>query len=320
MTVAKETASSSTEQENNDELEQITIARALLNYRLKEKMAMSNPNAMISFPMKFQFQNPRPTSPQPRPATSKILPLICQKTAPRSRHAATASASSDHSPIMSPFSSTPESRWARRPKFPAAGAAPYVPIRHMRSSCQGVAPPVTIRNAIPVFSPPPAAVSPQVMRPLPVRVAPPINIRQAVPVYAAAPPVRKDEPIPISKGDLAQTLNAATPLRVDEPVLISKVDPAPAVYAAPPVLIDEPVTVSKVDPSPAENAALPIPVDEPVPISKDDPAASAVKKDETVLVSKDDPAPTSDADKTDTKTENIPAGSETVQRLEQLKI
>ncbi|KAK2433936.1 Double-stranded RNA-binding protein 2 [Trifolium repens] len=302
--LAKETASSSTEPENNDELEQITIARALLNYRLKEKMAMSNPNAMIPFPMKFQFQNPRPTSPQPRPATSKILPLICQKTAHRSRHPATASASGDHNSIMSPLSSTPESRWARRPKFPAAGATPYVPIRHMRSSCQGVAPPVTIRTAIPVFSPPPSAVSPQVMRPPPIRVAPPINIRQAVPVYAA-PAVRKDETVLISK---------------------DKTVPAPAVYAVPPIQVDEPVPSSKVDPAPAENAFR---VDEPVHISKDDPApivyaAPAVQKDEPVPISKDDPVPTIGApdqeDKVDTKTENIPAESENMQMLEQLKI
>ncbi|XP_045827965.1 double-stranded RNA-binding protein 2-like [Trifolium pratense] len=304
--LAKETASSSTEPENNDELEQITIARALLNYRLKEKMAMSNPNAMIPFPMKFQFQNPRPTSPQPRPATSKILPLICQKTAHRNRHPAMASASGDHNSIMSPLSSTPESRWARRPKFPAAGAAPYVPIRHMRSSCQGVAPPVTIRTAIPVFSPPPSAVSSQVMRPPPIRVAPPINIRQAIPVYAA-PAVRKDEPVLISK---------------DKPVPV----PAPAVYAVPSIRVDESVPSSKGDPAPAENAAQ---VDEPVHICKDDPApavyaAAAVRKDGPVPISKDDPVPTIGApdqeDKVDTKTENIPAESANMQMLEQLKI
>lgn len=153
--ITNSTASSSTEPENNDELEQITIARALLNYRLKEKMAMSNPNALIPFPKKFQFQNPRPTNPQPRPATSKILPLICQKTAHRSRHPAMASSSSDHNSNMSPLFSAPENRWMRRPKFPAARAAPYVPIRHMRSPCQGIAPPVTVRTAIPVFSPAP---------------------------------------------------------------------------------------------------------------------------------------------------------------------
>ncbi|KAJ1419978.1 dsRNA-binding protein Drb2a [Sesbania bispinosa] len=57
---------------------------------------------------------------------------------------------------MAPHSSTPESRGIRRPRFPTAGATPYVPIRQMRPPCQGMAPPVTIRTAIPVFSPPPA--------------------------------------------------------------------------------------------------------------------------------------------------------------------
>ncbi|KAJ1409211.1 Double-stranded RNA-binding domain [Sesbania bispinosa] len=275
--LAKETASSSTEPENNDELEQITIARALLNYRLKEKMSMSNPNAPIPFQKKFQIQNPRPTSSQSLPATtSKILPLICQKTPrnkpsfltanenPRSRHPpvaatgdnsmvppqscalesrgtrplkfpAAGAAISDNS-MMPPQSSALESRGTRplkfpvagaptsdnsmmppqscalesramatRPlKFPAAGAAPYVPIRQMRSPCQGIAPAVTVRTVVPVFSapplPPPASVHPVIRAP-PVRVAPPVNIRQAIPVFAA-PPARKDEPAPIQKEDL----------------------------------------------------------------------------------------------------------------------
>ncbi|KAI4334395.1 hypothetical protein L6164_019093 [Bauhinia variegata] len=215
--LAKETASSSSEPENNDELEQITIARALLNYRLKEKMAMTNPNAPIPFPKKFQIQNPRPTSPQPPPATtSKILPLICLKTASRSRSSLTtaieslrsraplAAATSDNS-IVPSQSCAPENRCARPLKFPAAGAAPYVPIRQMRSPCQGIAPPVTIRTSVPVFSAPPrqpapAAVPHQMSRAPPVRVAPPVTIRQAIPVFAA-PPVRKDEPAPVRKED-----------------------------------------------------------------------------------------------------------------------
>ncbi|TKY48530.1 Double-stranded RNA-binding protein 2 [Spatholobus suberectus] len=204
--LAKETASSSTEPENNDELEQITIARALLNYRLKEKMAMSNPNAPIPFHKKFQIQNPRPISSQLPPATSsKILPLICQKTAPRSKPSlATANESprsrhpqaavtSDNS-TMPPQSCALESRGTRPLKFPAVGAAPYVPLRQMRSSCQGIAPAVTIRTVVPVF----AAPTLPVIRAPPVRVAPPVNIRQAVPVYAAPHP-KKDEPAPVLK-------------------------------------------------------------------------------------------------------------------------
>ncbi|KAL9296755.1 hypothetical protein ACSQ67_022651 [Phaseolus vulgaris] len=255
--LAKETARSSTEPENNDELEQITIARALRTYRLKEKISMSNPNAPIPFPKKFQIQNPRPTSPQPPPAaTSKILPLICQKAASRSRHpvaASPAAAVSDNSAMPQLFA-TSDSRRIRRPKFPAAGAAPYVPIRQMRPPCHGMAPPVTIRTAIPVFSPPPptaATLSLPVLRAPPVRVAPPVTIRQAVPVFAA-PPVQIDEPVP-----------SLTSL---EPVTTPK-DDAP--------------TIS----SPSQEEKLPVKIPE-----------------------------------IEIKTEKIPAESETVQRLMQLKI
>ncbi|KAF4356409.1 hypothetical protein F8388_013274 [Cannabis sativa] len=205
--LAKETASSSSEPESSDELEQITIARALLNYRLKEKMA--NPNAPIPFPKKFPVQHTRPTSPQPPPATtSKILPLICQKAA--SRHRPYPSLLND-SHMLQPQALPPESRGCRPLKFPAVGAAPYVPIRQMRTSCHGIAPPVTIRTAVPVFSapplPPPTAISHQVMRAPPVRIVPPVNIRQAVPVFATPPVrnfvplVRKNDPLPIPKED-----------------------------------------------------------------------------------------------------------------------
>ncbi|KAK3408755.1 hypothetical protein EUGRSUZ_J00927, partial [Eucalyptus grandis] len=55
--LSKETASTSSEPENNDELEQITIARALQNYRLKEKVALANsPSGTIPFAKKFQIQ------------------------------------------------------------------------------------------------------------------------------------------------------------------------------------------------------------------------------------------------------------------------
>lgn len=178
--MAKTAASSSSEPENNDELEQITIARALLNYRMKEKAALaSSPSGSIPFTMKFPSQSLRPTSPQSQSApTSKILPLICQRSNPRNlRHPLSCSSSSliESSPL--------ESRVARPHKFPAPGAAPYVPIRPFR-----MAPPVTIRNMIPVFSAPP----PQ------VRMAPPVSVRQAVPVFAA-PPVKEDKDRPYAQ-------------------------------------------------------------------------------------------------------------------------
>lgn len=175
--LAKDTASSSSEPENADELEQITIARALIQYRLKEKM--TNPNAPIPFPRRFPTQATRPTSPQTPATTSKILPLICPKAAPRSRHRPVS-----ESAMASAIRHAMESRAPQ--KFPAAGAMPYVPINHMR-----MAPPVTVRTVMPVFSAPPPPVQ-QVMRAPPVRVAPPVTVRTAVPVFAAPPAPRKD--------------------------------------------------------------------------------------------------------------------------------
>lgn len=320
--MAKETASSSSEPENNDELEQITIARALLNYRLKEKMAMSDPNAPIPFQKKFQIQSPRPTSTQPPPPkTSKILPLICQKAAPRSRPSLVtandsvrskpsfatandnprskyppAAATSDRSGVP-PQSSALESRVFRPLKFPAAGAAPYVPLRQMRSPCHGVAPPVTVRNMVPVFSAPPLPPPPtvhQVIRAPPVRVAPPVNIRQAIPVYAAPPvPARKDEPsliqkdlstisIPCQQDILPHKIQESGKAENSLPVNFRQAIP---VYAAPPTRIDEPSLIQKEElptiSTPGQQDKLPPRVQE---------------------------------------TENSPSESETVRNLEQLKI
>ncbi|XP_040992778.1 double-stranded RNA-binding protein 2 [Juglans microcarpa x Juglans regia] len=217
----KEAVGSSSEPENNDELEQITIARALLKYRLKEKMAMANPNAPIPFPRKFPIQSPRPTSPQTPPATtSKILPLICQKTAPRNRLPSTIA--NDGQVLPSQHYSL-EGRGNRPQKFPAAGAAPYVPIRQFRTPCHGIAPPVTIRTAVPVYSapllPPPSKPTPQVMRAPSVRVAPPVSIRQAVPVFAAPPACKEDSPVVQKEDPRAVTASpqpSQLPARVEE--------------------------------------------------------------------------------------------------------
>lgn len=159
------------------------------------------PNSSVSpipFEKKFHIHNPRPSSPLPPPVTSsKIFPFICQKTAPRTR------------PTCTTPNDYPESRLTRPQRFPAAGAAPYVPIRHCRNLYQGVAPPVTVRSMVPVFSAPPlprASMRPsQVVSPSPVRIAPPVCIRQAVPVFAA-PPVRKEEPPPAVVAPLPPSL------------------------------------------------------------------------------------------------------------------
>lgn len=178
--LAREAASCSSEPENNDEQEQIRIARALLNYRLKEKMAMAHiPNAN-PFPKKFPMQLDKRQSSSlmqpPQHSGSKILPMIH----PRSNN----NSNNSNSRYSRPTSPSPA------PKFPAIGAPPYVPVRHQYR----MAPPITIRTAVPCFSAPPLPgpaghCFQPMMGPQPIRMASPVRIRQAVPVFAAPPKV-----------------------------------------------------------------------------------------------------------------------------------
>ncbi|CAN1171894.1 Double-stranded RNA-binding protein 2 [Linum perenne] len=221
--LAKEEGSSSSEPENNDELEQITIARALLNYRMKERMTLaSSSSAPIPFQKKFPSQNPRPTSPQPPPATtSRILPLIYPKPT-RNRPMVT-----DRLQYPRSISTTPNDRYApprpttdrfappRQPNVldlwahqPQKLHAPYIPMQPFGQPCHSSVQPVTIRHAVPCYAAPPPRPQPMVVvPPHPVR-APhigrnviPVTIRQAVPVFSAPPPasVRKVEPPTLQK-------------------------------------------------------------------------------------------------------------------------
>ncbi|GMG98799.1 hypothetical protein Nepgr_000639 [Nepenthes gracilis] len=184
--LAQQDSSGSPVVDNMDELEQVTVARALLKYRMKEKLTDSS-NAPLLFPHKYPIHTPRPASPQrPAASTSKILPLICPKTPLRTRPPPpTLSAG-----VAASDSSVPP---PRPQKFPAAGAAPYIPMRHSMAPCHRIALPVTIRNAMPVCSAPPHTAAALTRRPLPVWAAPPVCIRPVVPVHAA-PPARKDNP------------------------------------------------------------------------------------------------------------------------------
>ncbi|CAI9105075.1 OLC1v1003925C1 [Oldenlandia corymbosa var. corymbosa] len=197
--LAQQDASSSSEQESSDEQEQIRIARALLNYKLKEKINVANSsNASAPFQKKYFMPPPRPSSPQRPAATSKILPFFSPKsvyqntqpTAKNETHAGPA-------PPLPKNPSSSEARSIHSQRFPVREAAPYVPFRQYRSPYAGIAPPVTMRTSIPVYSAPPlstptAAGQPRTMQSRPVRMAPPVSIRQAVPVFAA-PPAAKGE-------------------------------------------------------------------------------------------------------------------------------
>lgn len=215
--LTQQTESSSLQKGILEEQEHVIVARALQKFRLKARM--SN----IPFPIQFPAPNPKPHNAQsPTSTTSKILPLICPKTTPRTRPHLTTLLDNDETCNKKPqnnratenethvpskpspenkfnfitTSATPENRTTRPHKFPAVGAAPYIPVGHFRAH-HGMAPPVTIRNAIPVFSAPPLPMPhmgivqpnqlPPQFRGLPTMcgVAPPVTIRQAVPVYSA---------------------------------------------------------------------------------------------------------------------------------------
>ncbi|MCL7046898.1 hypothetical protein MKW94_000281 [Papaver nudicaule] len=212
--LAQQAASSSSEAETNDEQEQITIARALLNYRMKEKLAMADsPNGQSPFPRKFPMHNVRPSSAQPPLTTSRILPLIRPKSAPRNRPVV-------HNDSQTPRCQPTESRGVRPQMFPAAGAAPYIPMRHFRPSYHGMAPPVTMRTSIPCFSAPPLS---QAHRHPPLMGPPPVCIRQTVPVFAA-PPVRREEP-PIFTVPPPQL--KTLPAKIEEPSVFAVVHHKP---------------------------------------------------------------------------------------------
>ncbi|XP_062200863.1 double-stranded RNA-binding protein 6-like isoform X2 [Phragmites australis] len=207
--LVRQEANSSNEPENNDEQEQIRIARALLNYRLKEKMAMANYPHASPFPKKFPMQPERkPSLPQSSHSSySKILPLFRPKSNSRSRTESPASTDGvSQSPARVIESFNPRSR------FPAAEAAPYVPVGHYRMPCHSMAPSVTIRTAVPVFSapplPPPAArtqqLPPLMSHPPPIRMSSPVRIRPASgPMFAPPAPVQGPKPvIPIQLKDV----------------------------------------------------------------------------------------------------------------------
>ncbi|PIA53076.1 hypothetical protein AQUCO_00900003v1 [Aquilegia coerulea] len=227
--LVKQDPSSSSEAEHSDEQEQVTIARALLNYRLKEKMAMAeSPNALSPFPKKFPIQHQRPSGTQPPSiTTSKILPLIRPKSDARIRPIVMV----QNDKRQPPQFPVPENSGKRPQKFPALDAIPYVPIRHFRAPYHGVAPPVTIRTTVPVFSAPqlrpPTNRASLVMASPTVQISPPVHTRETLPVFSAPLP-KLEEPMVVT---ISPTTNPSIPIEV-----IGKIE----VSAVPQVCIKEP--------------------------------------------------------------------------------
>lgn len=227
--VRQDASSSSSETEGSDEQEQVTIARALLNYRLKEKMEMANsPNTSSPFPKRFPLQHQRTSGTSlPPVTTSKILPLISPKSVPRCRPTVPAQNDSQR-PLRFP---TPEYHGLRPQKFPAVDAMPYVPIRHFRAPYHGVAPPVTIRTAVPVFSAPPAN------RTSAVHAVQPVRIREGAPVILG-PSAKVEEPQiqmvavpPVSKSPVQIESIVALPRFPAQQVKVEEAGPFPVLLS-----------------------------------------------------------------------------------------
>lgn len=165
---------------------------------------MANYPHVSPFPKKFPMQQERKPSfgQSCQSSHSKILPLFRPK--PNSRPKSPAStdgvSKTPGRTVESLVDQSPRSR------FPAAEAAPYVPVGHYRRiPCHNMAPSVTIRTAVPVFSapplPPPSArlqqLPPLMSHPPPIRMASPVRVRPAPasPMFASSSPVQVPKPV-----------------------------------------------------------------------------------------------------------------------------
>lgn len=287
---------------HKDEQEHVTVARALQKYIIKARLAR------LSFPIKFPTLNPKPSTTQQPPATtSKILPFICPKTAYRNgsvtpvinNPAFQKTVKTNQSqPIISvpneSHSSLVDSFKLRPQKFPAAGAPPYIPVRHCNPHNR-MAPPVTMRNMIPVFSAPPlpSPQAPLVMRPPASAMASPVCVRQSVPAFAAAP-VRVEE---LKTGH--------PPIKVEDPriskPITAQVEKTPFSRAAPGRLedlafarlplarVEEPIGFKLLPVSVAPHSeVLRVQVEPPVPtVSTSPPASLKASVEENRIAVKD---------------------------------
>ncbi|ERN08356.1 double-stranded RNA-binding protein 6 [Amborella trichopoda] len=182
--------------EPSDEQEQITIARALVNFRhqLLNNSNKSNPCSPSLPGAKLSFPNQHNPKPFTQNLGSKILPLIRQRQTQRPNPHAPPFIPPENR-ILATQAQVPASQSgfpATQNSFPAgqnrisaiqtqipAGVGPvFYPVGPAyRPTVHHAAPPVTIRNAIPVFS----------ARPSHVRMPPPVQVRHVAPVFTTGP-------------------------------------------------------------------------------------------------------------------------------------
>ncbi|WVZ59350.1 hypothetical protein U9M48_009503 [Paspalum notatum var. saurae] len=273
--LVREEANSSNEPESNDEQEQIRIARALLNYRLKEKMAMANYPHASPFPKKFPMQPERKPSfgQSSQSSYSKILPLFRPKSNSRCRPESPASTDG-----ASQIPGRTMESHNTRSRFPAAEAAPYVPMGHYRMPCHSMAPSVTIRTAVPVFSappiPPPATrqqqLPPLMSHPPPIRMASPVRIRPTSPMFAPSAPAQGVKPVMSVQLKDVQQQSRKEPASPVIPVQVKDVQYQPMKGATSPVI---PVQVKDAQRRPFVGSLSPV-----IPIQMKDVQTQAPKE------------------------------------------
>ncbi|XP_052199350.1 double-stranded RNA-binding protein 6-like [Diospyros lotus] len=213
--LAQQSESSSSGKANNDQQEHVIVAHALQNFLWKARMSkvsfpmkfpIQNPRPLstesppmrkskilplirsqaapqsrpIYAPVKDSLMCPKPAC-QSKPVTGAVnCNPICRAVAPETQ-APTITANDI---LLAPTKTetqapnkTESPRVLPQKSYAAARAAPYIPVGHFRQH-RAIAPPVTIRTAIPVFSAPPlptSSLSPQMRGPPPLHITLPVS-------------------------------------------------------------------------------------------------------------------------------------------------
>lgn len=246
---------------------------------------MANCPHVSPFPKKFPMQQERkPCFGQSSQSShSKILPLFRPK--PNSRPKSPASTDGvSKTPGRTPVDSLDQSA---RSRFPAAEAAPYVPVGHYRRiPCHNMAPSVTIRTAVPVFSAPP----------LP---PPPARLQQLPPLMSHPPPIRMASPVRMRPAPASPMFASSSPVQVPKPVMpvqLKDVQDHSRKEAVPPVI---PVQVKDAQCRPRKSSMSPV-IPVPVKDAQRRPAAIPVQMKDVQTQAPKEPLAAPISVKTDT--------------------
>uniref|UniRef100_A0A7N1A4K5 DRBM domain-containing protein n=1 Tax=Kalanchoe fedtschenkoi TaxID=63787 RepID=A0A7N1A4K5_KALFE len=273
--LAKEVANASTEPDNPDELEHVTVAKALLTYRKKERInAASAFRAPSLFPEHLLVKPIQPPSlPKPPPASfSKILSMIC----PRGEIPRYWPLSSDGQPSSQPCAMSPHAERRRGRRMAKSTARSMASTNAGSASVQSAQPDSFVRPTpplqpliptmtraqspeswqFPVMTAAPYVPFSQMRMPYQT-MAPPVAMRSAVPAFS---PPALTSPGMASHALLAAHLRIPSPgaflpagpsfpppsVRIEFPPPLSSLTkeypPAPKIEAPPTLKIEDQLT------------------------------------------------------------------------------